>query len=131
MESNREGGMFDHERLEVYGVAVALLAETARVGRRIRQPDGFLRSQLLRASTSICFNIAEGASEYSRPEKARFYRIARRSAGETAAILHALAILGIADPKVVRPIRERLERVSAMLTRLIRTHAIPSETPHT
>ena len=34
-----------------------------------------VRDQLQRPSTSIAFNIAEGAGEYAMKEKARFYRI--------------------------------------------------------
>ena len=46
-----------------------------------------LADQLHRAATSIPLNIAEGAGEFSPKDKARFYRIALRSATESAAIL--------------------------------------------
>ena len=52
----------------------------------------FVGDQLRRAATSITFNIAEGAGEFRPNEKARFYRLARRSATESASILDALRI---------------------------------------
>ena len=45
-----------------------------------------LKDQLDRAGTSIVLNIAEGAGEFSLPDKQRFYRIAKRSATETSAM---------------------------------------------
>ena len=49
-----------------------------------------LSDQLRRACISVCLNIAEGAGEYRSKEKARFYRMARRSATECAAIIDIL-----------------------------------------
>jgi four helix bundle protein len=42
-------------------------------------------------------NIAEGAGEFSPSEKARFYRMARRSATECAAILHVCRRLALVE----------------------------------
>ena len=68
-----------------------------------------LADQLRRASTSISFNIAEGAGEYAPADKARFYRIARRSATESAAILDACRLLSLIDA----------DRSQAMLTAMV------------
>ena len=54
-----------------------------------------LRNQLERAAISIPLNIAEGAGEYSRGDKSRFYRIARRSATKCAAILEVVSVLNL------------------------------------
>ena len=43
-------------------------------------------------ATSISLNVAEGAGEISPREKVRFYRMAKRSATECAAILDAVRI---------------------------------------
>ena len=63
-------------------------------------------------------NIAEGAGEFAAAEKARFYRIARRSATECAAILDVCAALRIADPAPLAASRDLLLRVVAMLTKM-------------
>ncbi len=63
-------------------------------------------------------DIAEGAGEFSRDEKQRFYRMARRSATETAAILDILDRRQAVAASVLAPALELLERVVAMLARL-------------
>ena len=63
-------------------------------------------------------DIAEGAGEFSRDEKQRFYRLARRSATETAAILDILDRRQAVAASVLAPALELLERVVAMLARL-------------
>jgi four helix bundle protein len=62
-------------------------------------------------------HLAEGA-EFSRDEKQRFYRMARRSATETAAILDILDRRQAVAASVLAPALELLERVVAMLARL-------------
>ncbi len=62
--------------------------------------------------------IAEGAGESSRDEKQRFYRMARRSATETAAILDILDRRQAVAASVLAPALALLERVVAMLARL-------------
>ena len=67
------------------------------IGERLPRGRAFLSDQLHRAAVSIPLNIAEGAGEFSQGEKARFYRIARRSATECAAILDVCGRLNLAD----------------------------------
>ena len=78
-------GGFGHGGLVVYRRAVRVAADAFGVVRNVA-PEGWpLGRQLVKAASSIPLNIAEGAGEFSAGEKARFYRIARRSAAETAA----------------------------------------------
>jgi four helix bundle protein len=67
---------------------------------------------------SIALNIAEGAGEFAPREKARFYRIARRSATESAAILDVATRLGLAAPSEVRTAKATLCEIVPMLVRL-------------
>lgn len=80
---------FDHERLKVYQEAVRF---AAWVGPIIEQLPAKLsaRDQLDRASTSIVLNLAEGNGKRSRPERCRFFDIARGSTVECAACLDVL-----------------------------------------
>lgn len=114
---------FDHEKLDAYRVATEALASASALTRTLPAEDRFLRNQLLRSLTSVCFNLAEGSGEFSSGDKLRFFRMARRSVAETAAIVDALVILGYAPPDAARELKHMLSRVSAMLTRLIRSRS--------
>jgi four helix bundle protein len=110
---------FDHERLDVYQLAIEFIATAAELVAEYPPGTAHLRDQLGRASTSIALNIAEGAGEFSKPEKARFYRMARRSATECAAVLDVLKALKVAEEKRVAAGRAMLVRVVSMLTRMV------------
>ena len=66
----------------------------------------------------MILNLAEGAGEFSGNDKARFYRMSRRSATECAAILDVCKQLGLVAPERYDVGRERLVRVVSMLVRL-------------
>jgi four helix bundle protein len=85
----------------------------------------YLADQLQRALVSIPLNIAEGAGEFSRRDKRRFYRIALRSATESAAILDVCRRLEIDDGTRLRAGRDLLLRIVAMLTRLTKAEGEP------
>ena len=108
---------FHHEKLDVYRVAVDFAVWRHQVKLPKGQAD--LSDQLSRATTSILLNIAEGSGEFSRPEKQRFYRMARRSAVECAAALDLLQIHEALTQEQLEPGREMLSRVVAMLTKLV------------
>ena len=63
-------------------------------------------------------NIAEGAGEFSLPDKQRFYRMAKRSATETAAIIDILARRRQAPAEQLQPIQDLIIRIVSMLTKL-------------
>jgi four helix bundle protein len=117
---------FDHERLEVYGRALdfAIAANAIREG--LPAGRGALADQLDRASVSIPLNIAEGAGEFAGREKARFYRIARRSATECAAILDVAKRLGLAGDREVDAAKGQLRVIVAMLVVLGKNRESPS-----
>ena len=71
---------FDHERMDVYQLAIEFVVVADAVSADLPRGRAYLADQLRRACTSIVLNIAEGAGEFSTDEKARFYRMARRSA---------------------------------------------------
>jgi four helix bundle protein len=77
----------DHERLDVYNVALDFLVFANEVIERLPRGRSHLCDQLTRASTSIVLNLAEGAGKHSKPDKRRYYLTARASATESAALL--------------------------------------------
>ena len=71
-----------------------------------------------RAGTSVPLNIAEGAGEDAINEKARFYRMARRSATECSSIFDVCQRLGLLDKSRYAQGRVLLLRIVAMLTKM-------------
>lgn len=77
---------FKFEKLEVWQLSLDYVDLCYAIG------DGFprveehnLKSQLIRASTSVSLNIAEGSTSQSDAEQARFLGLALRSLVETVA----------------------------------------------
>jgi four helix bundle protein len=114
---------FTHENLDVYCCSVEFLVVADEVAGSLQRGRGYLSDQLRRAATSITLNIAEGAGEFARTEKARFYRIAKRSTTECAAILDVCRQLGLSDSEQLLQGRALLLRIVAMLTRLVQSGA--------
>ena len=73
---------FDHKKLDVYRVSIEFVALADNIVEQLPSGRSYLVNQLRRAALSIPLNIAEGAGEFCQNDKARFYRIALRSATE-------------------------------------------------
>ena len=116
---------FDHERLDVYKAAIEFVAISDDVVEHLPRGRRYLADQLQRARVSIPLNIAEGAGEFSRKDKRRFYRIALRSATESAAILDVCRRLELDDGTRLTAGRDLLLRIVAMLTRLTKAEREP------
>ncbi len=111
---------FDHEKLEVYQAGIEFVGVADGLVRALPRGRAYLADQIHRAATSIPLNIAEGAGEYGRRDKARFYRIALRSATEAAALLDVCRRLSLGDKAVLTGGRDLLLRIVPMLTRMVR-----------
>ena len=111
---------FDHEKLDVYQAAIDFVALADDVVENLPRGRAYLADQLQRASTSVPLNVAEGAGEYSRNQKARFYRIAKRSATESAAILDVCRRLNLIHDASYHSGRDLLLRIVSMLIGMIR-----------
>jgi four helix bundle protein len=111
---------FQHRQLQVYAKAIQAVALVARITMTIASLDRWLAVQIRRAAGSIVLNIAEGAGEFSREEKAKFYRYARRSALEVSAGLDLVAVYGKADAKTIEKLQSLLDEIAAMLTAIVK-----------
>ena len=60
---SRDPPLLDHEKLDVYGVAVEFFALALRILGAISRRSRELRSQLERAAMSVPLNIAEGCGK--------------------------------------------------------------------
>jgi four helix bundle protein len=119
-------GYFDYERWDVYRAALEFIIVVKDIVAQFPRGNAYLADQLQRAGTSVPLNIAEGAGEHSTSEKARFYRMAKRSATECASILDVCKQLQvIAEDRYLKG-RELLLRIVAMLTKMSRCDTRPS-----
>jgi four helix bundle protein len=103
----------------VYQRSIEFLAFSRRLLRRLPRGHGDLVDQLRRSAQSIPQNIAEGAGKSTPADKAKYYAIARGSAMESAAHLDVMKIDELIDGAQYAEGTELLERVVAMLTRMI------------
>jgi four helix bundle protein len=74
--------IFDHDRLDVYRLAVEDTAESSCVAQGLSGLYRYARDQWLRAAQSIPLNIAEGNGKRSPNDRARFLDTARGPALE-------------------------------------------------
>ena len=109
---------FDHERLDVYQLALDFLALADDIIEHLPRGRGHLADQFFRAATSIVLNIAEGAGKFSPGDKRRFYLTAAGSTTECAAIVDVCLRLKLLTPEVHQTAKGMLDRIMAMLVKL-------------
>ena len=104
------------ESLDVYRVSLEACRVSAGIASSL---SSNLRDQLLRASSSVVLNVAEGFGSSSRGVKRRHYEIARGSAVECIAVVDLVRVIGTAlDETSTIAARELFERAAAMLAKL-------------
>ena len=111
---------FPYNRLDAYRIASSFVVTVDAITATLPRGRAYLVDQLRRASLSVLANLAEGAGEFSAPDKARFYRMALRSAAECGALLESCGDMKLADQRAVDEARVLLSRVVAMTTRLVK-----------
>jgi four helix bundle protein len=107
--------MFSFQKLDVYRCSIELLSSIEAIASRAPKGYAAMGDQLRRASLSIPLNIAEGTGRAGRDAK-RFFRIARGSAFECAAIIDSFLAVQSLEAKDVANHLELLDRLAAMLT---------------
>jgi four helix bundle protein len=115
--------VFDHEKLNVYQVQLQVVRWVDQlleeVKRKASGKTREVRNQLDRASLSVLLNIAEGNGKRQRRTRAKSFDDARGETSESAACLDALVAKQVCGKERVREGKELLERVYAMLTKLV------------
>jgi four helix bundle protein len=82
---------YKFENLEVWKLSMEYLDGIYTLADMLPKSEEFnLKSQIIRAGTSTCLNIAEGSQGQSDPEQARFLGMALRSLIETVACGHLI-----------------------------------------
>lgn len=110
--------VLDHERLDVYHLALDFLVFANGIIEALPRGRSHLADQFTRASISIVLNLAEGAGKHSKPDKRRYYLTARGSATESAALLDVCLRLKLLEADSHKAGKEMLIRVVSMLIKL-------------
>ena len=110
--------MLDHERLDVYQIAIEFVSVSVQTHEAMPRGNATLVDQLKRASFSIPLNIAEGSGKRSPLDKQRYYAIARGSAMECGAIFDVAKALGLIETEMHARGKKLLVRIVSMLTRM-------------
>jgi len=80
---------FEFRTTAIYQKAMGFHAQIQTIIQE-KQPHRILQDQLIRASTSIVLNIAEGYGRFHKADKRNFYVNARGSLNEVVACLDIL-----------------------------------------
>jgi four helix bundle protein len=108
--------------LRVYSLALDTVVRTANLLGRTRWGERqYLREQLLRATSSVPANIAEGHARGGLADCNRFLVIAKGSASEASHHLEEARLLGLIDANSALELQGRHDAAERMLNRLIKT----------
>jgi len=110
----------DLHKLDVYRCALQLYRSIGSIVAQFPRGESDLRSQMRRASRSVPFNIGEGVGKRGKA-RAAAYTVALGEAKELVVALDCVEIDGLADVEQVQAAQDLADRVSAMLTKLIRS----------
>ena len=112
--------MFPHEQLDVYECALEFVAWSHGIRRNLNGMQRSIRDQLQRAEESIPLNIAEGNGKRIGADRKRYLESARASAAECAAAIDILRITEVISKLKADEGKDLLDRIGAMLTRMMR-----------
>ncbi len=78
--------MYKFEKLEIWELSLQYMDLIYKIAEKLPKSEDYnLKSQFIRAGTSISLNIAEGSMGQTDPEQSRFLGISLRSLIETVA----------------------------------------------
>jgi four helix bundle protein len=120
---------FKFEKLEVWQLALEYIDLIYEIAQQLPRSEEFnLKSQVIRAATSVALNIAEGSTGQTDVEQARFLGMAIRSMLETVACQHIISRRNLLqDSMLLRRAYRQAETLVAKLHTLRRTIA-PEQT---
>ena len=108
---------FKFEKLEIWQLALEYIDLIYEIAAQLPKAEEYnLKSQIVRAATSIALNIAEGSTGQTNAEQARFLSMALRSLVETVAcqhLIHRRQLLADSEP-----LREAYRRADALAAKI-------------
>jgi len=115
--------VFTHHRLEVYHLALRMAVQAKTVADKIPRGYRSYADHLKRSSGNTALLIGEGASRYSSGMKRQRYEEALGEAGEVAVVAEVVVTLGLVAEADTTDLMRHVDRVCAMLTRLVKRHS--------
>ena len=112
-----ERPLLDHERLDVYAVALEFAAMVPALTQGARAS---LRDQLERAAASVALTLAEGCGRRTRRDRLHFFSMAQGSAMECAAAIDLLRVNGHVTLADATRAKHKVTRIVQMLVGLRR-----------
>ncbi len=113
---------FSFEKLEVWNKSRLLTKKIYLLTRDFPESERFVMiPQLRRSVISVCSNIAEGASRWSKKDQGHFYNIAFSSLMETLNQLILCNDLEYLEKNELIEIRSQIHVISLMLNNLARS----------
>lgn len=110
---------FKFENLEVWKLSLEYVDKIYEIVRLLPPKEEYnLKTQMIRAATSVSLNIAEGSTSQSDPEFGRFIGLAIRSCVEVVACLHLAKRRKYVDEKHLVSVYEFSEKMFAKLQAL-------------
>jgi len=108
-----------HRELTVWRKAVDLACDVYRLTRQMPKEEMYrLSAQIIRCSSSIAANIAEGNARGTRRDYAHFVSIARGSAAELETFLIIIRRLRLAPSDQIDGLLHSADEISRMLNAL-------------
>jgi four helix bundle protein len=116
---------FKFEKLEVWQLALDYIDLIYRIAEQLPKSEEYnLKSQIIRAATSVALNIAEGSTGQTDAEQARFLGLAIRSLLETVACQHIINRREfLKDKSLLRQSYQQAETLTAKLHTMRKTIA--------
>ena len=108
---------FKFEQLDVWKDSLSYIDSIYQVAELLPRSEDFnLKSQIIRAATSVTLNIAEGSTGQTDAEQSRFLGFAIRSLIETVACQHIIARRNLcSDIVLLRKAYTEAEHLTMML----------------
>lgn len=107
---------YKFEKLEIYQLALDYLDQIYALAQQLPPTEDYnLRSQMIRAATSIVLNIAEGSTGQSNAEQSRFIGMALRSLMESVACQNIISRRNYVETTRMTPVYEQSEKLFAKI----------------
>jgi four helix bundle protein len=109
-----------HTKLDVYKYSQELALECYKVTKLFHDSEKFsMISQIRRAALSVHLNIAEGCSRKTKPDRTRFFEIARGSVIEIDAAIGIAYKLSYATIEQLKSLGDYIIKSFKLLTGMI------------